>query len=229
MTRQIVFDTETTGLPVEAGHRVIEIGCVEIVDRRISDRHFHAYLNPDRQIDAGAIAVHGISDESLVDKPHFADIAEQFLAFIDGAELIAHNANFDVGFLDAEFGRWSPNRVRVADRCLVTDTLELARQRYPGQRNNLDALCKRLGIDLSRRTVHGALLDARLLAECYLAMTGGQIALELPSAVDPLAAASSGQQATVSTKAVSVSDEEQLAHQNYLERLRTKNGGLATW
>ena len=170
--RQIILDTETTGLEVQRGHRVIEIGCVELVQRRQTGRRFHYYLNPDRAIDEGARAVTGISDEFLKDKPRFADIAVELLDFIDGAEIIAHNAAFDIGFLDAEFARAGIEGVCLGVR--VLDTLALAREKYPGQRNSLDALCKRLEIDNSHRGLHGALLDANLLADVYLALTAGQ-------------------------------------------------------
>lgn len=179
MTRQIVLDTETTGLEVERGHRVIEIGCVELVDRRPSGGKFHRYLNPERAIDAGAVAVHGITDEFLRDKPKFADIAAEFVAFIEGAELLIHNADFDAAFLDAELQRTGAGHGRIADHATVVDTLALARRKYPGQKNTLDALCKRLGVDNSQRGVHGALLDASLLADVWVAMTAGQGALAL--------------------------------------------------
>lgn len=171
--RQVVLDTETTGLEVNKGHRIVEIGCVELIERRPTGREFHRYLNPERAIDEGARAVSGISDEFLVDKPLFAEIAVELLSFIEGAELIMHNAAFDVGFLDAELARLDL-RVRVAERASVLDTLALAREKYPGQKNSLDALCKRLNIDNSHRELHGALLDAQLLADVYLAMTAGQ-------------------------------------------------------
>lgn len=181
MTRKVVLDTETTGLEVERGHRVIEIGCVEVVDRRPSGRAFQSYVNPERAIDAGAVAVHGITDEFLRDKPKFADIADDFVAFIDGAELLIHNAAFDTAFLDDELKRAGAAYGRLTDRATVVDTLEMARKKYPGQKNTLDALCKRLGVDNSRREVHGALLDAHLLADVWVAMTAGQTALALGS------------------------------------------------
>jgi DNA polymerase-3 subunit epsilon len=171
--RQIVLDTETTGIEVNKGHRIVEIGCVELLERRPTGREFHRYVNPRRAMDEGATAVNGITDDFLADKPCFADIADEFLAFIDGAELIAHNASFDMGFLGAEFERLE-RPVRLAGRVSVLDTLLLAREKYPGQKNSLDALCKRLGIDNSHRDLHGALLDAQLLADVYLAMTAGQ-------------------------------------------------------
>lgn len=177
--RQIVLDTETTGLEVRQGHRLVEIACVELAERRLTGRHYQTYLNPDRAIDEGARLVTGIEDEFLLDKPRFAEVAEEFLAFIDGAELIIHNASFDIGFLDAELARLGENAGRIGDRCSVLDTLAMARERYPGQRNSLDALCKRLGVDNSRRDLHGGLIDAQLLADVYLAMTSGQVAFDL--------------------------------------------------
>lgn len=184
MRRQIVLDTETTGLEPEQGHQIIEIGCVELVDRRLTGRDFHHYLRPDRPIEEGAEAVHGITDAFLADKPRFADIVDEFLAYVEGAELIIHNAPFDVGFINAELARLDRGLLPIDRRCPIVDTLALARRRHPGQRNSLDALCKRYGVDNSQRDLHGALLDARILAEVYLAMTGGQVALSL--AGDPL-------------------------------------------
>ncbi|SNR92071.1 DNA polymerase III subunit epsilon [Pseudomonas segetis] len=178
--RKVVLDTETTGLPVTDGHRIIEIGCVEMIGRRLTGRHFHVYLQPDREIDEGAIAVHGITNEFLTDKPHFKDIADEFFDFINGAQLIIHNAPFDIGFINNEFvlqGR--QDRSDLTDHCSVLDTLVMARERHPGQRNSLDALCKRYDVDNSGRDLHGALLDAEILADVYLAMTGGQTNLSL--------------------------------------------------
>jgi len=178
--RQIVLDTETTGLEPAEGHRVIEIGCVELLERRLTGRRFHRYLQPDREIDAGAVEVHGISNEFLVDKPRFDDVAEAFLDYCRGAELIIHNAPFDVGFLNHELWLWRGDEApRIDALCTLTDTLVLARQMHPGQRNSLDALCKRYDIDHSHRDLHGALLDAEILADVYLAMTGGQVSLHL--------------------------------------------------
>lgn len=180
--RQVVLDTETTGLEPSDGHRIIEIGCVELLGRRLTRRHFHQYLQPDREIDEGALAVHGISNEFLADKPRFGDVVDRFLDFIRGAELVIHNAPFDVGFLDHELTLLGDGRGRVADYATVLDSLELARSIHPGQRNSLDALCKRYQIDNSGRELHGALLDARILADVYLAMTGGQVSLSLGGA-----------------------------------------------
>ena len=177
--RQIVLDTETTGLEASQGHRIIEIGCVEMINRRVTDNHWHHYINPDREVAEGAYNVHGISTEFLQDKPRFRELADDFLRYIDGAELIIHNAAFDIGFLDSEFDLLGGDGVTVKEHCTVQDTLIMARQKHPGQKNNLDALCKRYGIDNSHRTVHGALLDARILADVYLAMTGGQTSLGL--------------------------------------------------
>lgn len=176
--RQIVLDTETTGLEPEEGHRIIEIGCLELIDRRLSGRRFHRYINPERSVESGALDVHGLSDEFLDDKPRFAEIAGEFIEFIRGAELLIHNAPFDVGFLDSELERLDDSP-RIADLAQIVDTLTLARELHPGQRNSLDALCRRYEVDNSNRTLHGALLDSELLAEVYLLMTGGQVALGL--------------------------------------------------
>lgn len=178
-SRQVVLDTETTGLEVSQGHRIIEIGCVELENRRLTGRHYHQYIQPERDIDQGALEVHGITPEFLADKPVFARVADEFVDFIRGAELIIHNAPFDVGFMDAEFKRLDEQHPLTSSLCRITDSLLLARNKYPGQRNNLDALCQRYGIDNSNRTLHGALLDAEILAEVYLAMTGGQTSLGL--------------------------------------------------
>ncbi len=177
--RQIVLDTETTGLETSQGHRIIEIGCVELVNRRLTGRHYHQYINPEREVDAGAQAVHGISNAMLEDKPVFARIADEFLQFVGDAELIIHNAAFDIGFLNHELNMLRPGFGSIADRCHVIDTLLMARAKHPGQKNNLDALCKRYGVDNSQRELHGALLDAEILADVYLLMTGGQTALSL--------------------------------------------------
>ncbi|RKZ36029.1 MAG: DNA polymerase III subunit epsilon [Gammaproteobacteria bacterium] len=175
--RQIVLDTETTGLEHREGHRIIEIGCIEISNRRIIDKRYHQYLQPDRKIDTEAATVHGITNQFLQDKPHFADIVNEFMDFIRGAELIIHNADFDVGFINHELNLLNQNWKLLDDYCRITDTLALARKRHPGQKNNLDALCKRYNIDNSKRKLHGALLDTEILAEVYLVMTGGQVSL----------------------------------------------------
>lgn len=182
--RQVVLDTETTGLDWKQGHRIIEIGCVELVNRRKTQVSYHQYINPQRGIDDAAQEVHGLSNEDLADKPLFADIAAEFLEFVGDAELIIHNAEFDIGFLDNELRTAELADLQLAENNAVLDTLILARQIHPGQRNNLDALCKRYVVDNSRRDLHGALLDARLLADVYLAMTGGQAALSLDADAD---------------------------------------------
>ncbi|MFT4100006.1 MAG: DNA polymerase III subunit epsilon [Burkholderiaceae bacterium] len=189
--RQIILDTETTGLSVDDGHRIIEIGCLEVVDRRSTSRHLHLYVNPERKVDEGALAVHGISDDQLVDKPKFAEIARQFIDFVRGAEILIHNAAFDVGFLDAELGRAGLGR--FADHVAgIVDTLAMARELHPGKRNSLDSLCDRYGISNAHRKLHGALLDAELLAEVYLAMTRGQDSLAIVDGVDAGGDSSSG-------------------------------------
>ena len=175
--RQVILDTETTGLEWKDGHRVIEIGCVELIGRRATTNQYHSFVNPQRSSDDGALEVHGISDESLTGKPTFAEIAQDFLGFISGSELIIHNAEFDIGFLNNEFSLAGEKFGRIEDHCRVQDTLQLARKLHPGQRNSLDALCKRYGIDNTHRKLHGALLDAEILLEVYLAMTGGQTQL----------------------------------------------------
>ncbi|WP_251359293.1 DNA polymerase III subunit epsilon [Kangiella sp. TOML190] len=177
--RQIVLDTETTGLEPSEGHKIIEIGCVEIVNRKLTGNHYHQYLKPNREIDEGAIEVHGITNEFLQDKPLFSEVVDDFLAFVDGAELIIHNAPFDIGFLDHELGLLNAKKGVMSDYCSVLDTLTLARQMHPGQRNSLDALCKRYDINNEHRELHGALLDSEILADVYLRMTGGQTSLTL--------------------------------------------------
>lgn len=177
--REVVLDTETTGIDPKDGHRIIEIGCVELLDRRLTGRHFHVYINPERDVEEGAFAVHGISDEFLADKPLFADVANDFMQFVKGARLVIHNAAFDIGFLDMELERLGGLLGKMGDHCGVVDTLMMAREKHPGQRNSLDALCKRYMVDNSQRDLHGALLDAEILADVYLTMTGGQTALLL--------------------------------------------------
>ena len=226
--RQIVLDTETTGLEWSQGHRVIEIGCVELLDRRPCGRHFHRYLRPDRRIDAGALAVHGITNEFLSEQPRFADVAEEFLAFVTGAELVIHNATFDVGFVDAELARLGEPLRRLTDTCAVVDTLALARRLHPGQRNSLDALCKRYGVDNSSRELHGALLDARILADVYLAMTGGQGALGLGTVESPSAdtlAALTGARIAFSIPVVRADAGELEAHDRALAGIASASGG----
>ena len=175
--RQIILDTETTGLEWDLGHRVIEVGCIELLGRQVTDKRFHKFINPERSIDHGALEVHGISGESLLGKPKFSEIADELLEFITDSELVIHNADFDIGFLNNELSLIGGNVGRIQDVCSVQDTLQLARQLHPGQRNSLDALCKRYGVDNSHRTLHGAMLDAEILTDVYLAMTGGQTEL----------------------------------------------------
>ena len=177
--RQIVLDTETTGLDPQQGHRVIEIGCVEIENRRLTGNHFHRYLNPEREVDQAAVEVHGLTVEFLADKPRFEQIEQEFLDFVSGAELIIHNAPFDIGFLDYELQLTDSSHRDMASHCSVLDTLVLAREKHPGQRNNLDALCRRYGVDNTQRQLHGALLDAEILADVYLIMTSGQSSFAL--------------------------------------------------
>jgi len=186
--RQVVLDTETTGLEPKQGHRIIEIGALELVDRQLTGRQFHAYINPEREIDQGALEVHGITEDFLRDKPRFAEIADDLMAFADGAELVIHNAPFDIGFIDNELSLTGHEYQSITAVATVLDTLELARDLHPGQRNNLDALCKRYEVDNSSRTLHGALLDAEILTDVYLAMTGGQVdlGLSLESASSPV-------------------------------------------
>ena len=229
--RQIVLDTETTGLEVQRGHRLIEIGCVELAERRPTGRRFHAYLNPDREIDEGAREVTGISDDFLKDKPHFRDIAEEFLAFVDGAEIIAHNALFDVGFIDVELGIADARLGRLADRASVLDTLALAREKFPGQRNSLDALCRRLGVDNSHRELHGALLDAQLLAEVYLSMTAGQGMLGFgeDGAGEVARVASMTLQITVRPRVLRAAANELAAHRARLEAIDKASRGACVW
>ncbi len=232
MLRQVVLDTETTGLDPAEGHRIIEIGCVELLDRRITASRFHRYLRPDREIEAGALEVHGIDAEFLADKPSFAEIVDPLLEFLRGAEVLIHNAPFDVGFIDWELARLHPARGRLEDHCRITDTLALARERHPGQRNSLEALCRRYGVDDSRRELHGALLDAELLAEVYLAMTGGQTSLELEAA---WAASDAGRERprpprpAGALRVIRPSEAELAAHRRYLDSLERESGGRCLW
>lgn len=230
--RQIVLDTETTGLEADRGHRIIEIGCVEMVNRRCTGRVKHFYLNPERDIDIEAQKVHGISREQLHGKPRFADIAGELLEFITGSELIIHNAAFDTAFLDREFGVLEGVlRVRTSEQCRVLDTLLLARELHPGQRNSLDALCKRYKVDNSHRELHGALLDARLLAEVYLAMTGGQGAFELgsPSALAHSEQAHGPAQPLGQVRVHAASPEELAAHVALRAVIAKASDGHCLW
>lgn len=231
--RQIVLDTETTGLEPEQGHRIIEIGCVEIVNRRLTGNHYHQYLQPDRGIDAGAVEVHGITAEFLADKPRFADVIHDFLAFVSGAELIIHNAPFDVGFINHELRLVDTGHASIDTVCGVVDTLQMARRLHPGQKNSLDALCKRYGIDNSQRTLHGALLDAEILADVYLSMTGGQVTLELESAESAggivEAIVRKTRDRVLGLPVVRATAEELAAHKAFLEKIRDASGGECLW
>ena len=233
--RQIVLDTETTGLEPAEGHRIIEIGCVEMVNRRLTGNNFRRYLQPDREIDDGAIEVHGITNEFLADKPRFKDIAREFLDYIKGAQLVIHNAAFDVGFMDHEFGLLKAGFGKTEDHCTVLDTLLMARKMHPGQRNSLDALCKRYEIDNSHRDLHGALLDAEILAYVYLGMTGGQTNLVLSSGDD-------GEEGGITGAAIkrlagerprlrvlAATSEELALHNERLASIDKSSGGNCIW
>jgi len=231
--RQIVLDTETTGLEPAQGHRIIEIGCVELLERRLTGNNFHVYLQPDREIDAAAIEVHGITNEFLVDKPRFQDVADEFADYLRDAEVIIHNAPFDVGFIDAEFARL-PQGPRMASLCQVTDTLVMAREMHPGQRNSLDALCGRYDIDNAHRTKHGALLDSEILADVYLAMTGGQKALSLDAEEEEAEGEEDGGIRRLSAdrpplRIIHAREAELVQHQARLDDIEQACGGTAVW
>lgn len=235
--RIIVLDTETTGMnmtgPHYEGHRIIEIGAVEIINRKLTGNSFHVYIKPDREIEAEAVDVHGITDEFLLDKPSYKEIHEEFMAFIRGAELVAHNAPFDTGFMDYEFRKLDPSIGKTEDFCKVTDTLDMAKRLFPGKRNNLDVLCSRYGIDNSHRTLHGALLDAEILADVYLLMTGGQTSLALNAgsgesdtgAESMIRRLASGRKAL---KIIRASADEIQAHESRLDIIE-KKGDVAIW
>jgi DNA polymerase-3 subunit epsilon len=230
MTRQVVLDTETTGLSWEKGNRVVEIGCVELVQRRPTGRHFQRYLNPDREMEPGAQEVTGLTLEFLADKPRFAEIVDEFLDFIDGAELVIHNAAFDIGFLDNELNLLDRGHARLRERCGVLDSLEIARQRFPGQRNSLDALCKRLGVDNTQRTLHGALLDAQLLAEAYLHLTAGQGDLGFDAATTMGAATARVAPISAYPRHVLRADAAELeAHRERLRGIAKASGDRCLW
>jgi DNA polymerase-3 subunit epsilon len=229
--RQIVLDTETTGLEWKKGNRIVEVGCVELVERRPTGRTFHRYFNPRREFEPGAQEVTGLTLEFLADKPLFADVVDEFLEFVAGAELVIHNAAFDIGFLDAELGLCGSRYGCMRDRVSVLDSLELARQRYPGQRNSLDALCRRLGVDNSHRQLHGALLDAQLLAEAYLALTAGQseIGFGADAATAPAQSVDIGVAVVHGIRPrVRPSEEELAAHAARIEAIRAKSG-VSLW
>ncbi|NWG86805.1 MAG: DNA polymerase III subunit epsilon [Hydrogenophilaceae bacterium] len=225
--RKVVLDTETTGLDPAQGHRIIEIGALEIVNRQATGRSFHVYLNPDREIDAGAIAVHGLTNEFLADKPRFPDVVEDLLGFVAGAELVIHNAPFDMGFLNAELRLL--DRPALESTCLsVLDTLKMAKDLHPGQKNNLDALCRRYEVDNSNRAYHGALLDAQLLAEVYLAMTRGQESLGIES-VGGGASLDRTLKAGVAVRVLAPTPEELALHAEYLAGLAKESGAAVEW
>ena len=231
--RQVILDTETTGIGAEKGHRIIEIGCVEMIDRKLTGRHYHQYVNPQRSSDVEAVGVHGITDEFLADKPLYGQIAQEFYEFIDGAELVIHNAPFDIGFMDAEFRRL--NMPMTNTFCTVLDTLVMARDMRPGQRNSLDALCRSYGIDNSHRELHGALLDAEILADVYLMMTGGQTDLLFSSGASEnddssvlLNLEALGNVDSNTLSVVRATPDELTAHDEILDVLDKKSGG-AIW
>lgn len=230
--RQIVLDTETTGLSIGQGHRIIEIGCLELVNRRLTGREYHRFLNPEREIDEGAERVHGITNADLHGQPRFADIAAELIDFLRGSELVIHNAEFDIAFLEYELQLMDHPRPAIADHATVLDTLSLARKLHPGQRNSLDALCKRYAVDASKREVHGALIDAELLARVYLAMTGGQAALSLDEEVSNVSRINDqgekhGRRAGLNLKIITANAEEAAAHEAMLDKIRAQ--GACLW
>ncbi len=231
--RQVVLDTETTGLEPEAGHRIIEIGCVELVNRRVTQNSFHRYVNPQRAIDEAAREVHGIADEDLVSQPLFVEIANEFLEFVDGAQLVIHNADFDVSFINHEFARSDDLPADLRTHCEILDTLALARRQHPGQRNNLDALAKRYHVDISKRELHGALLDAQILADVYLAMTGGQASLSLDGQAEEAASHELAfvpiQREGLDLTVPRASAEEEEAHGEILDRIQDQTGTPSLW
>ncbi|WP_199611380.1 DNA polymerase III subunit epsilon [Flocculibacter collagenilyticus] len=230
--RQILLDTETTGIDPKQGHRIIEIGCVELVNRRFTGNNFHCYVNPQRFIEEEAIGVHGITNQFLQDKPVFAQVATAFFEYINGAELVIHNAPFDVGFMDHEFKLFNPSWGQTTDYCTVVDTLTMARKLHPGQKNNLDALCRRYGIDNSHRMLHGALLDSEILADVYLSMTGGQKKLKLNHGDENQSGEEAGIRRLDSNRAplkiIKATNDELLAHESRLDIVENK-GGSCLW
>lgn len=230
--RQIVLDTETTGLEPSEGHKIIEIGCVELIDRKLTGNHYHQYINPGREVDQGAMEVHGITNEFLTDKPYFEDVVKEFIDYVAGAELIIHNAAFDVGFINHELnqlvGAWQP----IEQLCSITDTLKLARKMHPGQRNSLDALCKRYEVDNSQRDLHGALLDSEILADVYLAMTGGQRALLLDGTKEHVEHVEEIRRISAERprlKVLYATDDELISHAHSLARIEKSCGGETVW
>ena len=236
--RQVILDTETTGLELLEGHKIIEIGCVEMINRRLTGNNLHQYVNPDREIDAGAIEVHGITNEQLQDKPRFRDVAQSFLEFVKGAELIIHNAPFDVGFLNHEFSVANGNgaKFRIEDHCTIVDTLTLARAMHPGQKNDLDSLCRRYSVDNSNRVLHGALLDAEILADVYLAMTRSQAGFfedtSTPARTATAAVATQVRRLSLERPPLPIlapTAEEMALHAAWLQELEKKSGGKCLW
>lgn len=232
--RQIVLDTETTGLEPAEGHRIIEIGCIELLDRRFTGHTFHEYVNPDREVEPGALEIHNLSNEFLSNKPRFAEIAQSFLKFIEGAELVIHNAAFDVTFINNELRILGHADADITQRCGVLDTLELARRLHPGQKNSLDALCKRYNVDNSARQFHGALLDAQILADVYLAMTGGQAALLLDASAEMSGRMRNSKRnqvnrAGLNLRVLRASEQEREAHRRKLEAIAKSSGGKCLW
>lgn len=234
--RQIVLDTETTGLEPSNGHRIIEIGCVELIDRKLTGNTYHQYINPERLVDEGAMEVHGISNEFLDDKPFFADIYDEFIQFVKDSELVIHNAPFDVGFINHEFSllenKLGKKIAKIDAFCTILDTLKLAREIHPGQKNNLNALCKRYNIDNSNRQLHGALLDSEILSDVYLAMTGGQTSLTLTNDSGIIGGAEVIRKLDKDRailKVLKASNEELEAHEEYLNMLEKKSGGQVLW
>ena len=231
--RQIILDTETTGLEPKQGHRIIEIGCIELINRRKTERNFHQYLNPERDIEDGAFNIHGLSNEFLSDKSRFADIAQEFIDFIRDGELIIHNAPFDVGFINAELKLLGKKWGKIEDYCIVFDTLVLAREKHPGQKNNLDALCKRYEVDNSQRDLHGALLDAQILLDVYLKMTGGQTDLTFHSVATSHGVKGKSEQ-YINNKhkklvVIEPTENELAEHRMLLESIKDKNKGKCIW
>jgi DNA polymerase III subunit epsilon len=231
--RQIVLDTETTGLDIALGHKIIEVGCVELVDRKFTGRRLHIYINPEREVEAGAIEVHGITNEMLADKPVFSAIADAFIEFVQGAELIIHNAAFDIGFLNQELGSLQRGFRSMHEYCQIVDTLALARKKHPGQKNSLDALCKRYQVDNSQRELHGALKDAEILADVYLLMTGGQSSLVLGYETNDQTAANlleekiSGDRLPL--RVVLPAEDELAAHFARLQQIQKRSGNKCVW
>ena len=231
--RQIILDTETTGLEVSQGHRIIEIGCVEILHRRTTGQTFHQFLNPEREIDEGALEVHGIKQEFLNDKPNFSQIMDDLIQFIDGAEVIIHNASFDVGFINAELAQAEHSLTDINECCSIVDSLEIARKMHPGQKNSLDALCKRYEIDNSQRELHGALLDAQILADVYLAMTGGQESLSLAANAEKSATQKESVQDATNDRpklhVIYASEEELQEHERLLNNIQQESDSGCMW